>query len=198
MNHFYQNIGEDWFTYGNLYTEMVHHFKNNSHFVEIGSWRGRSASYMGVEIVNSGYNIKFDCIDTWEGSIEHENHYLVKESKLWDEFNKNIEPVKDIITPIKMDSIEASKLYEDYSLDFIFIDAGHDYKDVVMDIINWVPKLKINGIIGGHDYLSKDNTKCCIGVNRAVDEIFDKNEIIVRDHCWLVNKIIPNKMKSLT
>lgn len=197
MNHFFQNIGEDWFTYGSIYTEMIHQFKNGSHFVEIGSWRGRSTSYMGVEIINSGYDIKFDCIDTWEGSIEHENHFLVKESKLWEEFNRNIEPVKHVVNPIKMNSVDASKLYEDYSLDFIFIDAGHDYKDVVNDILNWIPKLKINGVIGGHDYLSKDNTKCCAGVNRAVDEIFNKNEIIIRNHSWLVNKRTPHRIKLL-
>ena len=50
---------------------MVNHFTDNSHFVEIGSWKGRSASYMAVEIFNSRKNIKFDCVDTWCGSVEH-------------------------------------------------------------------------------------------------------------------------------
>ena len=60
MEHFYQNIGEDWMDYQSLYSEMVNHFTDNSHFVEIGSWKGRSASYMAVEIFNSRKNIKFD------------------------------------------------------------------------------------------------------------------------------------------
>lgn len=39
MEHFFQNIGEDWFTYPNLYKHVVDKFTNDSHFVEIGySW----------------------------------------------------------------------------------------------------------------------------------------------------------------
>jgi hypothetical protein len=111
MEHFYQNIGENWFTYPNLYRDMVYLFGDNSHFVEVGSWRGRSTSFMGVEIINSKYNIKFDCVDTWEGSIEHTDHELIITSSLYDDFIKNISPVITVINPIRMSSNEASKLY---------------------------------------------------------------------------------------
>ena len=56
MEHFYYNIGEDWFSYPELYSSIVNKFGDNSHFVEVGVWKGRSASYMGVEIFNSGKN----------------------------------------------------------------------------------------------------------------------------------------------
>jgi hypothetical protein len=71
MEHFYQNIGEDWFTYPNLYKQMVTEANDSAHFIEVGVWKGRSAAYMGVEIINSGKQIKFDCVDTWGGSTEH-------------------------------------------------------------------------------------------------------------------------------
>ena len=64
MEHFYQKIGEDWFTYPNLYKKMVSDANENSHFVEVGVWKGRSAAFMAVEIINSKKDIKFDCIDT--------------------------------------------------------------------------------------------------------------------------------------
>lgn len=65
MNHIYtgNEFGEDWFSYANLYSEMVNRFPSGSHFFEIGSWKGKSSAYMAVEIVNSGKDIKFDCID---------------------------------------------------------------------------------------------------------------------------------------
>ena len=66
MEHFYQNLGQDWFTYPQLYKGMVEKFNEGSHFVEVGVWKGRSASFMAVEIHNSGKKIKFDCVDTWE------------------------------------------------------------------------------------------------------------------------------------
>ena len=45
----------------------------------------------------------------------------------------------------------AHKFVEDNSLDFIFIDAGHEYEDVLEDIHYWYPKVKPGGHIMGHD-----------------------------------------------
>jgi len=57
MEHYYENI-QGWFTAKNLYSSMVKNYPDGSHFLEIGTWKGCSAVYMGVEIVNSGKNIK--------------------------------------------------------------------------------------------------------------------------------------------
>ena len=192
MEHFYQNIGEDWMDYQNLYSEMVNHFTDNSHFVEIGSWKGRSTSYMAVEIFNSRKNIKFDCVDTWCGSVEHldpnsfyfHQELITDKDWLYYQFLQNTRPVCDIITPIRMTSLDAVSLYENRSLDFIFIDASHEYEDVKKDIIGWYPKLKLGGIIAGHDYTSYD------GVKQAVDEILINKNLIVRleNSYWIHKK----------
>ena len=47
-------------------------------------------------------------------------------------------------------------IFEDESLDFIYIDANHAYDFVVEDINLWFPKLKKGGIFSGHDYLDMD------------------------------------------
>ena len=192
MEHFYQNIGEDWMDYQSLYSEMVNHFTDNSHFVEIGSWKGRSASYMAVEIFNSRKNIKFDCVDTWCGSVEHldpnsfyfHQELITDKDWLYYQFLQNTRPVCDTITPIRMTSLDAVSLYENRSLDFIFIDASHEYEDVKKDIIAWYPKLKLGGIIAGHDYTSYD------GVKQAVDEILINKNLIVRleNSYWIHKK----------
>jgi len=188
MEHFYQKIGEDWFTFHNLYREMVEKSKDGSHFVEVGVWRGRSASYMGVEIHNSGKNIKFDCVDTWEGSSEHCEYQILKtKDGLYNEYLNNIKPLSHIINSIRMTSIEASKMYKDESLDFVFIDAAHDEQSVKDDIIHWLPKVKKNGILAGHDYDWS-------GVKSAVHYFFNKSEIIDSEGCWIYKKI-KNDMK---
>jgi hypothetical protein len=51
-------------------------------------------------------------------------------------------------------------------LDFVYIDADHDEKSVIIDIACWYPKVKVGGIIAGHDY-SKVN-----GVGKAVHRFF--------------------------
>ena len=75
MEHFYDDIygfsDADLFA---LYKKIVSRFDSGSHFVEVGAFLGQSAVYMAVEIINSGKNIKFDCIDHWEGSEEHNDN----------------------------------------------------------------------------------------------------------------------------
>ena len=182
MKHFYETIGEDWFSYPVLYKSIVENNQDGAHIVEVGSWKGRSSSFMAVEIINSNKKIKFDCVDTWKGSIEHTSYDVITEEKLYDVFLSNIEPVKDVINPVRMTSIEAGKLYEDNSLDFVFIDASHEYEDVKEDILAWLPKVKIGGILAGHDYGTFE------GVDRAVNEIFNFSELEISENCFVYKK----------
>lgn len=179
MEHIYHHpqFGEDWFNYESLYVEMVGKFSSGSHFVEVGSWKGKSSAYMVVEIINSGKQITFDCVDTWEGSLEHFNYPELPH--LYDIFKENMKPLEDYYNDLKMKSTEAAKLYEDESLDFVFIDASHEYEDVKDDITYWLPKVKGGGILAGDDY-----TPYWRGVVDAVDEILGKDNIRLDNFTW--------------
>ena len=61
-----------------------------------------------------------------------------------------------------MTSVEASKLYENESLDFVFIDACHEYSCVKEDIIAWYPKIKKGGVLAGHDINAEEVRKAVI------------------------------------
>ena len=52
----------------------------------------------------------------------------------------------------------------DHSLDFVFLDESHEYKDVKDDIEHWLPKVKIGGTLGGDDMNWK-------GVRRVEDTL---------------------------
>lgn len=184
MKHIHKNI-QGWFTFPKLYRNIVKHATNNSHFVEVGTWLGKSALFMAVEIINSNKNIKFDCVDTWEGSEEHQTFSIVKEKQLYNQFLKNIEPVKAVINPIKLTSLEAANTYLDNSLDFVFIDASHDYEHVKSDIYAWYPKVKVDGVLSGHDL------DYWPGVKMAVFEFLNKNKYtlsINSENCWGIIK----------
>lgn len=43
------------------------------------------------------------------------------------------------------------------TFDFIYVDARHDYKGVLLDLNDWYPMLKRGGIIAGHDYVTNDD-----------------------------------------
>jgi predicted O-methyltransferase YrrM len=189
MEHFWNTVGkEDWFDFQELYSSMVRHCADDAFFVEVGSFEGRSAAYMGVEIINSNKAIKFDCVDTWMGSEEHEGMYVGENIKrdadyLFNEFRKNTIPISHIMEPIRTSSLEASQLYRDRSLDFVFLDAAHDYENVKNDILSWLPKVKVGGWIAGHDYFLEH-----FGVKEAVDEIFESHLVELRGSCWVYRK----------
>lgn len=153
MEHYYKSV-VGFFTYPTFYSDMVKRF-NKATFVEIGSFGGQSAAYMGVEIINSNKEIKLICIDAFdEDKLIKENCNIdfIKNKTFLETFKRNINPVKDIVSFKKGYSIDVVTEFEDDSVDMIFIDADHDYDPVKTDITIWYPKVKKGGIIAGHDY----------------------------------------------
>lgn len=190
INHNYTSL-EGWFNMEKQYLELLDNVPEGGVFVELGAYKGKSTSFIVTEINNQNRNIKFHTIDTFEGDsgsndvLEIEAYQKVNVSKMFEEFNKNTEHLKEHFNVIVGKSDESSKLFEDNSVDVIFIDAGHSYDAVIQDIKSWLPKIKDGGIMSGHDYNS------WTGVNTAVNEIFDKVDKIDND-CWFV-KINKNK-----
>jgi len=184
MKHFYENLGEKWFTYPELYSAVVEKFPSGSHFVEVGTWKGMSAAYMAVEIINSGKDIRFDCVDTWDfvpSQAEIPPHLF---NGLYEVFMKNIEPVRHQVNPVQAISWDGAALYKDNSLDFVFIDAAHDYESVRKDIHAWFPKVKKLGVMAGHDYE-------CPDVRKAVNEFFQGYSIHESEGCWIAFTKLP-------
>jgi predicted O-methyltransferase YrrM len=168
MNHIYQDI-PGMMDYEDLYSDMVNQFPNNSHFVEVGVWKGRSAAFMAVEIINSGKYIKFDIVDNFRKSdIE--------------QVKRNLSQVIDFITIVQADSAGAANQYSDNSIDFVFIDADHSGKAVVRDTLAWLPKIKKGGIIAGHDYGNDQYPD----LKTAIDNLLKIEK--VSNMCWLYRK----------
>lgn len=164
LPHFYESI-EGNFTFADLYEGAVAQAKPGSVFVEVGTWKGRSAAFMAVEIANSKKPIDFFCIDWWDDTPTSD-HINYPNAKLAD-FNEAMRPVAQCVTAMKGDSAAMADKFGDRSVDFCFIDAGHDYESVKRDIAAWLPKIRVGGILAGHDYIPDYP-----GVMRAVDEAF--------------------------
>lgn len=54
---------------------------------------------------------------------------------------------------IQKDSIEASKLFEDKSLDLVYLDGDHSFDYVYDELRAWWPKIRNGGILSGHDFI---------------------------------------------
>lgn len=136
---------------------------NGGIMVEVGSAYGE-----GAEIF-SKYFDKVYCIDPWVKSTADREKYF--DEKL--ENNTKIIKMKGI----SKDFIDT---FKNKSLDFVYIDANHNYEFVKKDIEMWLPKIKDNGFIGGHDY-----NFSFLGVIQAVHEKFDRPDWVFMDSSWL-------------
>ena len=59
-----------------------------------------------------------------------------------------------------MYSIEAAKKLRKESLDFVYIDARHDYCAMMEDLEAYWPLVTPGGILAGHDYMSSPEVRC--------------------------------------
>ena len=133
--------------------------------VEIGCYTGESISLFATFFKTA----TLYAVDCWEGDPKIE--------QMFDERTKWL----DNIVKIKKRSNKAANGFEDSSLDFVYIDANHRYDAVRSDIEAWLPKIKGNGIIGGHDYQEAHQ-----GVIDVVNEIWGGYDIKFEDTSWLV------------
>jgi hypothetical protein len=151
---------------------------------------------MGVEINNSGKQIKFDCVDHWsdaEGCPGPDT--WVQSGKLFEKFMSNTERVKHIITPIRSMSVDAAKNYQDNSLDFVFIDGDHSYEACKEDILAWLPKMKTGSILAGHDYGWCPEVQNAVHdvLGQGIEKIEDQHGVRYKSYsdpwgegCWMV------------
>ena len=142
---------------------------------EIGVHRGECSAHLlemhpGLKL----YMIDMWSPDTYAGKGDDavtEPYRKIYQELAEENRKKAIEAVEkygDRVTMYGMDSIEATELFPDEMLDFVFIDASHAYEDVKSDIIAWLPKVKKGGWMIFHDF---DNPSFP-GVRQAVEEVF--------------------------
>ena len=58
----------------------------------------------------------------------------------------------DRISILNTTSQKASTLFDDKTFDYVYVDGDHHYEQVLNDIKSWYPKLKEDGVMGGHDF----------------------------------------------
>ena len=153
--------------------------KENLIGIQIGSYRGESAQIF----LNSNAFIKFYCIDSWiKGYDPADGTSNAPFKEIEEDFDNRFKNNK-IIIKIKNMSSKVFNMFEDNSIDFIYIDGCHRYQNVKEDLINYVPKIKIGGLICGHDYGGGGHIA---GVKKAVDEFFNTPPIkTYSDRSWV-------------
>lgn len=126
-------------------------FKNG---VEIGTDRGQYAEVLCQTIPD----LKLYTVDPYLAEVYEDNQQ--PESKedqaffdaRYNEASKRLEKFPNCYL-MRWTSMEAVKTFDDNSLDFVYIDGNHDFLNVASDIHYWLKKVKVGGILAGHDYV---------------------------------------------
>ena len=143
--------------------------------VEIGSWQGRSTSFLARAVENSG-NGNFYAVDHFKGNVGKESHYIIEKDDMSDlkaGFLNNIERVglSSTVNLLDMKNEDAARVLEISKIRFLFIDGDHTREGVERDIALFFTKL-VNGAIVVFD----DFSRAFPGVIEAVDALLEKKK----------------------
>lgn len=120
---------------------------------EIGVERGKFSEVL----LDSNPNLHLICVDAWRTIPGYRAH--VAQDQL-DGFYRDtalrLSRFRGRVTLVRDFSVPASFDVPDGSLDFVYIDGGHDFGSVVADLQAWVPKVRSGGIVSGHDFVKRD------------------------------------------
>ena len=184
----YYNCIPGWGEFESFYAAIAERLPERATIVEIGVWQGRSAVYMAEKLRELGKSANFYLVDSFDGGsiLAEQAQNLSKPLRDIVVDNLTMAGVADRVTGIlEMQSVAAASRFGDRSIDFAFIDADHHYPNVCADIQAWWPKIKVDGLLAGHDYESG-----WVGVANAVNEIVAKHRL---DFChgqdaWQIRK----------
>lgn len=131
---------------------------------------------------------QYHLVDIWKQQENYKDVANVDNSKQNSNFQKtliNIKPYEDKVVIHRNLSTDAAKDFHKESIDYVYIDARHDYCGVKADIEHYWPIVKPGGIIAGHDYnenseigdnqdwgLCSDGTRNDMAVKGAVNDFF--------------------------
>ncbi len=128
--------------------------------VEVGTWEGD----FSAALLRTTQCKKLYCVDPYK-HFEDDSYPDGMNKLTQTEFDAKFETTSqrltsefgDRVVMVRMTSKEASVLFEDQSIDFVYIDGNHDYKAVLEDILAWYPKVKRDtGVLCGDDVVSTD------------------------------------------
>lgn len=137
---------------------------------------------------------KYYLVDAWE----HQKNYSDIANVAQEEHNAFLTEAKQVLSNYAEKTVFIRKFTKDAvqdvpnDVDFVYVDARHDYCGVEEDILLYWPKVRPGGVMAGHDYLTApevppgqdwslcmDGTKKIGAVKGAVDNFAMKNNLQV-------------------
>jgi len=116
---------------------------------KVGAEVGVAQGWHADMLCKENPEAKLYAIDVWD-KYEGYNEYRDRIDRYYEATKKLLADKNAVI--VKKFSMDAVKDFKDGELDFVYIDGAHDFKNVAMDICEWSKKVRIGGMVFGHDY----------------------------------------------
>lgn len=153
-----------WFHHGAKILELVERYRPNV-CVELGTWLGASAIPVARSIRRWGGTLT--CVDTWAGDVHQPDPS--RPSAPWMLVSCARHMIEaGVGANVRLIPATTSAAAEWWTepIDYLYIDAAHDYESVRADLRAWLPHVKPGGLILGDDY----GHRLFPGVRQAWDE----------------------------
>lgn len=127
--------------------------------IELGVQRGL---YSKQILSDWNHCSQYHLVDLWghqENYIDVANVNQEEQEKIYNEAIDNTKQWKEKIHICRNYTTNCALTFDDEYFDFIYVDARHDFKGVFDDLVSYWPKLKVGGIMAGHDYVTNDFVK---------------------------------------
>lgn len=127
--------------FANLLAEM-----NFNVGVEVGVLKGEYSK----RLCEANHNLKLYGVDPWLSYPEFTTAGPQSDyDSLYEEAKATI---PENCSLIRKKSMDAVKDFADKSIDFVYIDGNHEFSSEANDIHEWSKKVRVGGIVSGHDY----------------------------------------------
>ncbi|MBP9687570.1 class I SAM-dependent methyltransferase [Candidatus Woesebacteria bacterium] len=118
-------------------------------------------------------NLHLSCVDPWElyddlpDTEINSGNYRLKNRRGYNHTKELLAGYSaDLIRKYSMDAV---KDFKRGSVDFVYIDANHEFDYVMEDIIEWTRIVRPGGIVAGHDYTCFKYDEVGFQVSNAVN-----------------------------
>ncbi len=124
-------------------------------FAELGFTRGAE---IGVErglyaevLCQVNPALTLFAIDPWEAYPGYREHISQgKMEAFYLEAQARLAPYEAHL--VRARAVEAADGFEEESLDFVYIDGNHEFLHVAQDLHHWEKKVRLGGLVAGHDF----------------------------------------------
>lgn len=167
--------------------------------IEVGTWKGMSATTMGKHLQQLGSGRALVCVDTWLGALEfwRDQEDVTRYRSLamlhgypsvYYQFLANVVQcgLQDVIVPFPQTSTIAARWFLERQIqaDLVYIDGSHEENDVYADLVYYWMVTRSGGVMFGDDLGWP-------GVRAAVAEFAAQHKLqveVVENNFWVLQK----------